>query len=100
MRTSLTLLLLMFLPLSVRAADPPKRAKDLFGDPLPEGAIMRLGTTRLRATIESFGILADGTVVTIGPGNAVSSWNPNEDECDITIPLPLAGPEGQSRPQV
>ena len=66
MRTVIAGLVLLAVSLPVQSADPPGRAKDLFGDPLPEGATLRLGTTRLRATIQSLGILADGTLYVAG----------------------------------
>lgn len=92
---------LVSLAAALGAAAQPPRARDLFGDPLPEGAVLRLGTERLRAPITSFGILADGTVVTVGPGNAVRTWGPKDDESDVPIPIPLAGPKSQwIEPQV
>src|SRR5205807_553078 len=45
-------------------------------------------------------ILADGTVVTVGPGNEVRTWDPKEDESDFPIPIPLAGPQSSPHPQV
>src|SRR5437868_13589682 len=99
-RTLCPLAVLLALPLSAPAADPPARAKDAFGDPLPAGAVLRLGTTRLRAPISSFGILADGTVVTVGPKNEVRTWGPKDDESDVPIPIPVAGPEAYGYPQV
>jgi WD40 repeat protein len=71
------------------AADPVKT--DRYGDPLPPGAIMRLGTLRNRAPITGFGIEKDGTVVTVGPGADVRRWHSVDDKSDDPIQLPLKG---------
>lgn len=67
------------------AADPAKRT-DRFGDPLPDGALVRLGTLRDRAIIQAFGTAPDGTVVTVGhptDGKRIAAearvWPPNAD---------------------
>jgi WD40 repeat protein len=70
------------------AADPPAKT-DRHGDPLPPGALMRLGTIRNRAPITGFGIEKDGTVVTVGPGADVRRWNPADDKSEEPIQLPL-----------
>lgn len=69
---------LVFLALGSVAADPPAKL-DRHGDPLPEGAVMRLGTVRNRAPISGFGIQKDGTVVTVGRDNAVRVWPADSD---------------------
>jgi len=82
------------------AADPPQKL-DRYGDPLPPGAITRLGTLRNRAPISSFGIEKDGTVVTVGLGADVRRWHPVDDKSDDPIPLPLKGPaSSNNHPQV
>ena len=98
------------LPAEPPKSDPPKTASpatgnapprtDLFGDPLPEGVILRLGTTRSRAGIHSFGLLANGTVVTVGPNLDVRTWSPNRDMPDAPVLLPLAEPDPYLYPQV
>src|SRR5262245_6686082 len=55
-------------------ADAPKA--DRFGDPLPKGAILRLGTTRLRhANLFSLAFAADGKLVSFGGDYTVRVWN-------------------------
>jgi WD40 repeat protein len=69
------------------AADPPAKT-DRHGDPLPVGALARLGTVRNRAPIAGFGIEQDGTVVTVGPTAEVRRWHSADDTSDDPIPLP------------
>ena len=81
-------------------ADPPVKT-DRYGVPLPAGAIMRLGTIRTRAPITGFGIEADGTVVTVGPGPDVCRWHAADDRSDEPAALPLTGPVNlANEPQV
>src|SRR6266545_1732782 len=83
-----------------RAADPPPKA-DRHGDPLPQGAMMRLGTLRNRAPITGFGIEKDGTVVTVGPGVGVRRWHAVDDRAEPVAALPLPGPATSNNyPQV
>lgn len=80
------------------AADPPKTESprtgnpagrtDLFGDPLPDGVLLRLGTTRSRASIAGFGVLPDGSVVTVSPSVEVSVWPAKGDRPGEPIRLP------------
>jgi WD40 repeat protein len=81
--------------------DPPKPANpttapqprvDLFGDRLPDGVLMRLGTTRSRAGISSFGILPDGTVVTTSTTAEVLVWPPKGDRPGAPVRLTTPGP--------
>src|SRR6266542_2935011 len=76
----LVALLALSLPLS--AADPPPAKPaprlDASGDPLPPGAIARLGTARFRhgETVKSVAHSADGKVfVSSGNGGGVSLWD-------------------------
>jgi RNA polymerase sigma factor (sigma-70 family) len=60
-------------------APPPRvveAAVDHFGDPLPAGAICRLGTARHRAAGADLAVSPDGkTVVTVGSGLAVRTFD-------------------------
>jgi WD40 repeat protein len=93
-RTSLLAVLL----LAPDAAAQPKL--DRHGDPLPDGAVMRLGTVRQRASVTGFGVLADGTVVTVGQKGEVREWAQDEDTSSLPIPLILPGPQAHGYPQV
>ncbi|QJW97664.1 hypothetical protein FTUN_5241 [Frigoriglobus tundricola] len=84
-------------PPAREVAGPPARV-DPFGDPLPDGGLVRLGTMRSRAGIHTFGLRADGTVVTVGPlfGGGkwdqkigVRTWGPRSDASEAPVPLPL-----------
>src|SRR5262249_23511984 len=72
------------------AANPAPRT-DRFGDPLPAGVLVRLGTPRSRANIASFGVLPDGTVVTVSPFVEVSVWPPKAERPGE--PVRLIGPK-------
>jgi WD40 repeat protein len=73
-----TLMLLLFWASSLRADDPPV---DAFGDPLPPGAIARLGTVRWRSTnwgwnTEAGIFTADGErFITWGGGQAIEIFD-------------------------
>ncbi|MCI0705602.1 MAG: PQQ-binding-like beta-propeller repeat protein, partial [Planctomycetia bacterium] len=98
MRTLIAFCMTCVCVVSLSAADPPARL-DPYGDPLPTGALMRLGTLRNRAPITSFGIQKDGTVVTAGPGGIVLRWNDVDDTPETRIVLPAPGPR-EDHPQV
>jgi WD40 repeat protein len=69
-------LLLCTLVVPARAADPPRT--DAHGDPLPDGALARLGTVRWRAgnTIATTAFLADGkSVLTVSLDYVVQVWD-------------------------
>ncbi len=96
----LVLTLLVATSVPALAADPPVKT-DRSGDPLPTGALMRLGTLRNRAPITGFGIEKDGTVVTVGPGADVRRWHAGEDKSSEPAVLPLNGLKpAQNDPQV
>src|SRR5260370_34787946 len=51
---------------------------DIYGDPLPPGAIARMGTMRLRlrhSGFENAAFSPDGKVVATGAGNTLRLWN-------------------------
>jgi WD40 repeat protein len=66
----------LVLAVSPAAADPPRT--DLVGDPLPPGAVARLGTTRLRGYGWGGGLhlLPDGRrALWVGDGGRVTVWD-------------------------
>ena len=68
-------LAVVFLEVAVFSAGAPAQAReDRLGDPLPEGAVQRLGTLRLRGGIGGLGYLPDGRAV-IAYGGDVEIWN-------------------------
>jgi RNA polymerase sigma factor (sigma-70 family) len=59
------------------SAAPPEPAADVLGDPLPVGAVARLGTRRLRGTTDEprwAGFSQDGTKVASQSWNGVTVW--------------------------
>src|SRR5262249_26771266 len=49
---------------------------DRYGDPLPPGAVARLGTVRYRFSPAGSAFLPDGkTVVSTGQGNTINLWD-------------------------
>jgi RNA polymerase sigma factor (sigma-70 family) len=83
-----------------KASDETSKRLDLFGDPLPDGVLARLGTLRSRACIQSFGLLADGTVVTLGSKLDIRTWSPKSDKSEILAQLQLADADEYLYPQV
>ncbi|WP_162667380.1 sigma-70 family RNA polymerase sigma factor [Gemmata massiliana] len=78
--------------ISPLAAAPPAKT-DRYGDPLPAGALMRLGTLRGAATITSFGVAADGSVLTVGSEGDLCLWHPGSDAPEPAVRLPVKVPE-------
>jgi WD40 repeat protein len=67
------------LPEPAAPADEDKGAVDFFGDPLPPGALARLGTTRMRQPegVNGLAFSADGkTVIATGRGPTIHYWDP------------------------
>src|SRR5262249_29371495 len=58
------------------AAEPPK-ATDLYGDPLPAGAIARLGTVRLRqdGNVTCLAVLPDGKRLVSASESSLHLWD-------------------------
>src|SRR5215831_6873747 len=57
-----------------RAGD--KGGVDRYGDPLPSGAVVRLGTVRFRFSCVATAFLADGkTVVSAEQGGGIKLWD-------------------------
>ncbi|HEX4608216.1 MAG TPA: sigma-70 family RNA polymerase sigma factor [Urbifossiella sp.] len=71
------------------AADSPGPRVDRFGDPLPDGVLMRLGTIRARAAVASFGVAPDGSVVTASPAGEVHVWPLTGDRPAASTRLPV-----------
>src|SRR5215218_8936318 len=76
------LLIGLAMPAGSLMAGPPERGPmphlvDLYGDRLPEGAVARLGSLRLRHPgLRDFTLLPDGkTAVTVGDDQTVRWWD-------------------------
>jgi RNA polymerase sigma factor (sigma-70 family) len=60
-----------------KAESAPVARADRQGDPLPDGAVLRLGTTRLRhANLFSLAFMPDGKLTSFGGDYTVRVWNP------------------------
>ena len=67
--------LLLLLAATAHGAGPPRRA-DLYGDPLPPGAVARLGTMRLRHVYADLAFSKDGKqLVSCGWDGVVRFWD-------------------------
>src|SRR5215831_9485829 len=77
LRMGLTLLLGLGILYGGAGAEPPeekpRRRTDFYGDPLPEGAIARCGTIRLRHSehVHAIAFSPDGKLMATGGGDSV-----------------------------
>lgn len=66
-------------PAPQKPLDLPKKAIDLYGDPLPSGALVRLGTVRFRRTSEhtlaGLAFLADNKTLLTAQGHDLQIWD-------------------------
>ncbi len=74
------------------AAPPGGKRTDLHGDPLPEGAVMRLGTLQRRAVRAKLAFSADGkTIIGVRAGKYVRVWDADSGKLRATRELPADG---------
>lgn len=80
------------------AAAFPLPALDRHGDPLPTGAVARLGTSRLRAGADSMHFSADGkALVGTSANRAISVWDAGTGLLLDTRPFPGQAPQAWNR---
>jgi WD40 repeat protein len=78
----------------LRAEEPVKPRLDRYGDPLPPGALMRLGSVRLRPDTPALAaaFAPDGkTLFSIGNGAVLYAWDPATGKLLRRLPLPGNG---------
>src|SRR5438105_4833177 len=76
--SSLGLLVMLALPLAAQEKTGPAARLDSAGEPLPPGAIARLGTTRFRhqSLVSFVGYSGDGnTLITLSGENSLRFWD-------------------------
>jgi RNA polymerase sigma factor (sigma-70 family) len=67
----------------------PAAGTDLYGDPLPDGAVMRLGTVRRRAARAQLAVSADGkSVIGVRGGKSITVWDAATGERRLSRTLP------------
>ena len=94
-RSSIVIAVLAILVLSANAHGQGRPRKDLYGDPLPDGAIARFGTVRFRhAGLSDYVLLPDDrTLLTSGRDRVLRFWDLNSGGLKRTVPLQgRAGP--------
>ncbi len=73
-----------------QANEVSRPATDLYGDPLPAGAIARLGTLNLRAVGAKTALSSDGkTIITVSSGMHVKVWNAETGKLRDESQLPV-----------
>jgi RNA polymerase sigma factor (sigma-70 family) len=81
-------------PRVAASSSAPRALRDLYDDPLPQGAIARLGTLRLRHSFTTAGIVfsPDGKrMATLGgnsSGRPLVVWDPNSGRQLFDLPVP------------
>jgi len=66
-----------------------KKGVDRYGDPLPKGAVMRLGTLRQRAVGAALAVSADGkSLISVRAGKAINIWDALTGKLRQTRELP------------
>jgi WD40 repeat protein len=91
MRRLLLAALLSALAVPARAAEPPAPRRDLLGDPLPAGAVARMGTVRLGTpgNLTSITFTPDSkTLLAVGPGQEVHRWEAATGRPLPSLPAP------------
>ena len=75
----LVMVLVAALPAGVVAQQPDPPCLDAYGDPLPDGALLRIGTTRLRpgSPVKAMAFTPDGTrlVAPSADSRAIHVWD-------------------------
>ena len=74
------------LPCVLNGAEPPKL--DSYGDPLPEGALLRLGTTRLAAQSNCVW-LPDGKTLVTAKDSKLLFWDVTDGKLIRGLPIPI-----------
>lgn len=89
---------IMILLCLCRAAPAAEPKLDSFGDPLPEGALARLGSLHLRheTAVLTAAFTADGKALAACDANGISFWDKDTGKCVRRVPLRNAAP-GQLR---
>ena len=92
----LAVMLLGLVALAEPASQPKDKPRtDLYGDPLPEGALMRLGTVQLRAAGATLAWSADGkTLIGVRRGKYLSFWDVDSGQLKQTRELPTVSDLG------
>jgi WD40 repeat protein len=84
-------------PAAAQTAKAPERLKDFLGDPLPERALLRIGTTRLQhaTPIQSLAVSDDGRLLaSCGYDKVVQVWDARDGKPLWRFDLPYWGDWG------